>query len=52
MQTVFTGMTAETMRRISRAETVEMKLGDTEVKLKAELLDLIRSFAKCALGNN
>ena len=51
-QTVFTGMTAETLQRISRAKSVEMKLGDTEVKLKAELLATIRSFARCALGNN
>lgn len=52
IQTVFTGMTAETLRRLSRAKKVEMKLGDTEVKLKAEVLDAIRSFAKCALGSN
>jgi hypothetical protein len=51
-QTVFTGMTSETLRRISQAKTVEMKLGDTEVKLKPEVLDLIRTFARCALGNN
>lgn len=50
-QTVFTGMTAETLRRISRAKEVQMKLGDTEVKLKAEVLDAIRLFAACALGN-
>jgi hypothetical protein len=52
IQTIFTGMTVETLRRISRAKTVEMKLGDTEVKLKAEVLDAIRSFARCALSNN
>lgn len=51
-QTVFTGMTAETLRRISQAKTVEMKLSDTEVKLKAEVLDAIRSFARCALENS
>jgi hypothetical protein len=51
-QTVFTGMTAETLRRVSRAKTVEMKVGSTEVKLKAEMLDVIRSFARCALENN
>lgn len=51
-QSVFTGMTAETLRRISRAKTVEMRLGETEVKLKAEVLDTIRTFAKCTLENN
>lgn len=51
-QTVFTGMTAETLRRIGWAKTVEMKLGGTEAGLKVELLDAIRSFARCALGNN
>lgn len=51
-QTIFTGMTVETLRRISRAKTVEMKLGDTEVKLNSEVLDTIRSFAGCALASN
>jgi hypothetical protein len=51
-QTVFTGMTVETLRRIVRAKTVEMKLGDTEVKLNSELLDAIRAFAGCALAGN
>lgn len=51
-QTVFTGMSAETLRRISRAKTVEMKLGSTEVKLSPEILSAIRSFAKCAIAND
>jgi hypothetical protein len=51
-QTVFTGMSVETLRRISRARTVEMKLGETEVKLSAEVLKAIRSFAMCALPSN
>lgn len=51
-QTVFTGMTIETLRRISRAKRVEMKLGETEVKLSAEVLSAIRSFAGCALASN
>jgi hypothetical protein len=50
-QTVFTGMTAETLRRISRAKTVEMKLGSTELKLGPEVSTAIRSFAACALGS-
>jgi hypothetical protein len=49
-QTVFTGMTTETLRRITRAKTVEMKLGETEVKLSPEVLDAVRSFAACALS--
>lgn len=49
-QTVFTGMSAETLRRISRAKTVEMKLGSTELKLGPEVLTAIRAFAACALG--
>ena len=49
-QTIFTGMSAETLRRISRAKTVEMKLGSTELKLGPEVLTAIRSFAACALG--
>jgi hypothetical protein len=51
-QTVFTGMTVETLRRINRAKTVEMKLGDTEVKLSAEVLKAMRLFAMCALPSN
>jgi hypothetical protein len=51
-QSVFTGMTAETLRRISRAKAVEMKLGETEVKLSPEALAAIRSFAACALASN
>lgn len=51
-QTLFTGMTIETLRRISRAKTVEMKLGETEVKLSTEVLSAIRSFAGCALASN
>jgi hypothetical protein len=49
-QTVITGMTTETLRRITRAKTVEMKLGETEVKLSPEVLDAVRSFAACALS--
>lgn len=49
-QTVFTGMTTETLRRITRAKDVEMKLGETEVKLSPEVLTAMRSFAKCALS--
>lgn len=50
-QTVFSGMSVETLRRISRAKTVEMKLGETEVKLNSELLTTIQLFAGCALNN-
>lgn len=49
-QTVFTGMTTETLRRITRAKTVEMKLGETEVKLSPEVIAAMRSFAACALS--
>lgn len=51
-QTVFTGMTEGTLRRISRAKEVEMKLGGTEVRLSQEVLSAFRSFAACALGGN
>jgi hypothetical protein len=51
-QTVFTGMTESTLRRISRAKEVEMKLGGTEVKLSEEVLGAIRSFAACALDRD
>jgi hypothetical protein len=49
-QTVFSGMTLDTLRRMTRAKTVEMKLAETEVKLSPELLAAIRSFAACALA--
>lgn len=48
-QTVFTGMSVETLRRISRAKTVEMKLGSTELKINPEVLNAMRSFVRCAL---
>lgn len=51
-QTVFTGMTEGTLRRISRAKEVEMKLGGTEVKLSQEVLSAFRSFAACALDGD
>jgi hypothetical protein len=51
-QTVFTGMTEGTLRRISRAKEVEMKLGGTEVKLSQEVLSAFRSFAACALDSD
>ena len=51
-QTVFTGMTESTLRRISRAKEVEMKLGGTEVKLSQEVLSAFRSFAACALDGD
>jgi len=51
-QTVFSGMTEGTLRRISRAKEVEMKLGSTEVKLSEDVLSAFRSFAACALNGN
>lgn len=51
-QTVFSGMTEGTLRRISRAKEVEMKLGSTEVKLGQDVLSAFRSFAACALDGN
>jgi hypothetical protein len=50
IQTVLTGMSVETLKRIAHAKAVEMKLGDTEVKLSLETLTAIRSFAICALS--
>jgi hypothetical protein len=51
-QTVFSGMAEGTLRRISRAKEVEMKLGSTEVKLSQDVLSAFRSFAACALDGN
>jgi hypothetical protein len=51
-QTVFSGMTEGTLRRISHAKEVEMKLGGTEVKLSQEVLGVFRSFAACILDAN
>jgi hypothetical protein len=51
-QTIFTGMSVETLRRMRRAKTVEMKLGDAAMKLNSEVLSAIRAFAECALANN
>jgi hypothetical protein len=48
-QTVFTGMSVETLRRIARGKKIEMKLGVTEVEFDEELLKVLRSFAACAL---
>lgn len=51
-QTIFSGMTEGTLRRISRAKEVEMKLGYTEVKLSQDVLSAFRSFAACVLDGN
>jgi hypothetical protein len=51
-QTIFSGMTEGTLRRISRGKEVEMKLGATEVKLSQNVLTAFRSFAACALGGD